>query len=48
MPFNLVNADNVGAGGRFAAMGYRASRAAKEEGLGKEIPTDWFLQNIEL
>jgi hypothetical protein len=27
---------------QFAAMGYCAYRAAKEKGLGKEIPTDWF------
>jgi len=28
-------------------MGYCAYRAAKEMGLGKEIPTDWFLQDIK-
>ena len=29
------------------AMGYCAYRAAKEKGLGHEIPTDWFLQDIK-
>jgi len=28
-------------------MGHCASRAAKEKGLGKEIPADWFLQDIK-
>jgi len=28
-------------------MGYCAHRAAKERGLGKEIPTDWLLQDIK-
>jgi ornithine cyclodeaminase/alanine dehydrogenase-like protein (mu-crystallin family) len=39
--------NNVGTGVQFAAMGYCAYRAAKEKGLGKEIPTDWFLQDIK-
>lgn len=39
--------NNVGTGVQFAAMGYCAFRAAKEKGLGKEIPTDWFLQDIK-
>jgi ornithine cyclodeaminase/alanine dehydrogenase-like protein (mu-crystallin family) len=39
--------NNVGTGVQFAAMGYCAYRAAKEKGLGHEIPTDWFLQNIK-
>ena len=47
MPFNLVNADNVETGDQFAAMGHCTSRAAKEKGLGKEIPADWFLQGIK-
>ncbi len=28
-------------------MGYWAYRACKEKGLRKEIPTDWFLQDIK-
>ncbi|MGH7825054.1 MAG: ornithine cyclodeaminase family protein [Candidatus Binatia bacterium] len=39
--------NNVGTGVQFAAMGYSAYKAAKEKGLGKEIPTDWFLQDIK-
>ncbi|TAJ78436.1 hypothetical protein EPO44_20010 [bacterium] len=39
--------NNVGTGVQFAAMGYCAYRAAKEKGLGREIPTDWFPQNIK-
>ena len=38
--------NNVGSGVQFAAMGYCAYRAAKEKGLGREVPTDWFLQDI--
>lgn len=39
--------NNVGTGVQFAAMGYCAYKAAKEKGLGHEIPTEWFLQNIK-
>jgi alanine dehydrogenase len=39
--------NNVGTGVQFAAMGYCAYKGAKEKGLGKEIPTDWFLQDIK-
>jgi alanine dehydrogenase len=39
--------NNVGTGVQFAAMGYCAYKACKEKGLGKEIPTDWFLQDIK-
>ncbi len=39
--------NNVGTGVQFAAMGYAAYRAAKQKGLGHEIPTDWFLQDIK-
>jgi alanine dehydrogenase len=39
--------NNVGTGVQFAAMGYCAYRAAKEKGFGREIPTDWFLQDIK-
>jgi alanine dehydrogenase len=39
--------NNVGTGVQFAAMGYCAYKGAKEKGLGHEIPTDWFLQDIK-
>jgi ornithine cyclodeaminase/alanine dehydrogenase-like protein (mu-crystallin family) len=39
--------NNVGTGVQFAAMGYCAYKAAKQKGLGREIPTDWFLQDIK-
>jgi alanine dehydrogenase len=39
--------NNVGTGVQFAAMGYCAYTAAKEKGLGRDIPTDWFLQDIK-
>lgn len=39
--------NNVGTGVQFAAIGYCAYRAAREKGLGHEIPTDWFLQDIK-
>jgi alanine dehydrogenase len=39
--------NNVGTGVQFAAMGYCAYRQAKEKGLGREVPTDWFLQDIK-
>jgi alanine dehydrogenase len=39
--------NNVGTGVQFAAMGYCAYQGAKEKGLGHEIPTDWFLQDIK-
>jgi ornithine cyclodeaminase/alanine dehydrogenase-like protein (mu-crystallin family) len=39
--------NNIGTAVQFAALGYLAYRAAKERGLGKEIPTDWFLQDIK-
>lgn len=39
--------NNVGTGVQFAAMGYCAYKGAKEKGLGHEIPSDWFLQDIK-
>jgi alanine dehydrogenase len=39
--------NNVGTGVQFAAMGYCAYKAAKEKGLGKEIPSEWFMQDIK-
>ena len=39
--------NNVGTGVQFAAMGYCAYKAAKENGMGHEIPSDWFMQDIK-
>ncbi len=39
--------NNVGTGVQFAAMGYCAYKAAKEKGLGHDIPGEWFLQDIK-
>jgi alanine dehydrogenase len=39
--------NNVGTGVQFAAMGYCAFKASREKGLGHEIPSEWFLQNIK-
>lgn len=39
--------NNVGTGVQFAAMGYCAYKAAKEKGMGHEIPNEWFMQDIK-
>jgi alanine dehydrogenase len=39
--------NNVGTGVQFAAMGYCAFKGAREKGLGHEIPSEWFLQDIK-
>ncbi len=39
--------NNVGAGVQFAGMGFAAYKACKEKGLGREIPSDWFMQDIK-
>ena len=39
--------NNVGTGAQFAAIGAAAWRGAQAKGLGREIPTDWFLQSIK-
>jgi alanine dehydrogenase len=39
--------NNIGTGVQFAAMGYCAYKGAKQNGLGHEIPSDWFLQDIK-
>jgi ornithine cyclodeaminase/alanine dehydrogenase-like protein (mu-crystallin family) len=38
--------NNVGMGIQFAAVGARVYELAKKKGLGREVPTDWFLKNI--
>jgi len=39
--------NNVGTGVQFAAMGYCAYKAAKDNGMGHEIPSEWFMQDIK-
>jgi ornithine cyclodeaminase/alanine dehydrogenase-like protein (mu-crystallin family) len=39
--------NNVGTGVQFAAMGYCAYNGAKAMGLGHEIPSEWFMQDIK-
>lgn len=41
-----VYKNNVGMGIQFAAVGARVLERAQEKGLGREIPTDWFLETI--
>jgi len=41
-----VYKNNVGMGIQFAAVGARVLELAKKQGLGREIPTDWFLETI--
>jgi len=38
--------NNAGLGLQFAAVGYVIYRRAKEEGVGREIPTDWLTQEF--
>ena len=39
-----LNSGNQGL--QFAAVGEVVYRKAKEQGLGRELPTEWFLQDI--
>jgi ornithine cyclodeaminase/alanine dehydrogenase-like protein (mu-crystallin family) len=38
--------NNTGAGTQFAALGSAVLKKARDRGLGKEIPTDWFLEDV--
>ena len=38
--------NNTGAGTQFAAVGAAVLKRAREMGLGREIPTEWFLENV--
>jgi alanine dehydrogenase len=38
--------NNTGAGTQFAALGSAVVQRAKELGLGREIPTEWFLEDV--
>jgi ornithine cyclodeaminase/alanine dehydrogenase-like protein (mu-crystallin family) len=38
--------NNIGLGFQFAAAGALVYRKAKENGLGHEVPTDWFTEDV--
>jgi alanine dehydrogenase len=38
--------NNIGMGLQFAALGAGAYEQARAKGIGREIPTDWFLQSV--
>ena len=38
--------NNTGAGTQFAALGSAVLRRARDMGLGREIPTEWFLEDV--
>ena len=38
--------NNTGAGTQFAALGAAVLKRAKELGLGRELPTEWFLEDV--
>lgn len=38
--------NNIGLGLQFAALGAGAYQQARSKGIGKEIPTEWFLQSV--
>lgn len=38
--------NNLGLGVQFAAVGFKVYELAKKEGVGRELPPDWFLQSV--
>jgi alanine dehydrogenase len=38
--------NNIGLGYQFAAAGSVIYRKAREQGLGKDLPTDWFTEDV--
>jgi len=38
--------NNIGLGAQFAAVGKKVYDAARAQGLGREVPHDWFTQNV--
>jgi ornithine cyclodeaminase/alanine dehydrogenase-like protein (mu-crystallin family) len=38
--------NNIGMGAQFAAVGKKVYEAARAEGLGREVPLDWFTQDV--
>jgi hypothetical protein len=39
--------NNLGLGYQFAAAGSVVYRKAKQQGVGQELPTDWFTEDIQ-
>jgi alanine dehydrogenase len=38
--------NNIGLGYQFAAVGALVYKKAREKGLGRELPTDWFTEDV--
>jgi ornithine cyclodeaminase/alanine dehydrogenase-like protein (mu-crystallin family) len=38
--------NNIGMGAQFAAVGKKVYDAAKAKGYGREVPGDWFTQDV--
>jgi len=38
--------NNIGMGAQFAAVGKKVYDAAKKRGAGREVPLDWFTQDV--
>lgn len=38
--------NNLGLGYQFAAAGHVVNRKAREHGIGHELPTDWFTEDV--
>ena len=38
--------NNIGIGLQFAAVGAAVYTEAKSKGIGRELPTDWFLESV--
>jgi len=38
--------NNIGLGAQFAAVGAKVYAAAKARGIGREVPLDWFTQDV--
>jgi alanine dehydrogenase len=38
--------NNIGLGAQFAAVGAKVYEAAKAKGIGREVPLDWFTQDV--
>ena len=38
--------NNIGTGAQFAAVGARLLQLAREKGVGHELPTEWFTQDV--